>query len=89
MESGEDYANPRNLASGSLTLKDPEEVKARHIQWIPFTLVHTDEDIISWGERMAFLEKNGMTVTLRREMGTDIMAACGQLRRGLQEKKLT
>jgi 23S rRNA (adenine2503-C2)-methyltransferase len=35
------------------------------------------------------LEKNGMTVTLRREMGTDIMAACGQLRRGLQEKKLT
>ena len=61
MESGEDYANPRNLASGSLTLKDPEEVKARHIQWIPFTLVHTDEDIISWGERMAFLEKNGMT----------------------------
>ncbi|HAU51383.1 MAG TPA: 23S rRNA (adenine(2503)-C(2))-methyltransferase RlmN [Clostridiales bacterium] len=35
------------------------------------------------------LEKAGMTVTLRREMGTDIMAACGQLRRGLQEKKLT
>ncbi|MBR3058480.1 MAG: 23S rRNA (adenine(2503)-C(2))-methyltransferase RlmN [Clostridiales bacterium] len=35
------------------------------------------------------LEKNGMTVTLRREMGTDIMAACGQLRRGLQEKKTT
>lgn len=33
------------------------------------------------------LEKNGMTVTLRREMGTDIMAACGQLRRGMQEKK--
>jgi DNA ligase (NAD+) len=31
MESGEDYANPRNLASGSLTLKDPDEVKARHI----------------------------------------------------------
>lgn len=35
------------------------------------------------------LEKLGMTVTLRREMGTDIMAACGQLRRGLQEKKET
>ena len=33
------------------------------------------------------LEKLGMTVTLRREMGTDIMAACGQLRRGMQEKK--
>ena len=35
------------------------------------------------------LEKAGMTVTLRREMGTDIMAACGQLRRGLQEKSKT
>ena len=39
LESGEDYANPRNLASGSLTLKDMEEVKRRHIEWIPFTLV--------------------------------------------------
>ena len=35
------------------------------------------------------LTKNGMTVTLRREMGTDIMAACGQLRRGLKEKEET
>ena len=59
MESGEDYANPRNLASGSLTLKDVEEVRQRHIQWIPFTLVHTDEDIVSWGERMAWLDKQG------------------------------
>jgi len=33
------------------------------------------------------LEQLGMTVTLRREMGTDIMAACGQLRRGMQEKE--
>jgi len=33
------------------------------------------------------LEQTGMTVTLRREMGTDIMAACGQLRRGLQESE--
>ncbi len=59
IESGEDYANPRNLASGSLTLKDVEEVKQRHIQWIPFTLVHTDEDITSWGERMDWLEHQG------------------------------
>lgn len=33
------------------------------------------------------LEQLGMTVTLRREMGTDIMAACGQLRRGTQESE--
>ncbi len=33
------------------------------------------------------LEQMGMTVTLRREMGSDIMAACGQLRRGIQESE--
>ena len=66
MESGEDYANPRNLASGSLTLKDTEEVKQRHIQWIPFTLVHTDEDIISWGARMDWLDGQGFNTVERQ-----------------------
>ena len=46
MESDEEYANPRNLASGSLSLKDVEEVKRRRIRWIPFTLVHTEYDLI-------------------------------------------
>ncbi len=59
MEADEEYANPRNLASGSLTLKDVNEVKARHIRWIPFTLVYSDEDINSWGKQMEFLESNG------------------------------
>ena len=59
MESGEDYANPRNLASGSLTLKDTDEVRQRHIQWIPFTLVYTEEDLPSWGDRMAWLDHQG------------------------------
>lgn len=59
MEMGEEYANPRNLASGSLTLKNIETVKSRHIHWIPFTLVHTDEDIVSWGKQMDFLEQLG------------------------------
>lgn len=67
MESGEDYANPRNLASGSLTLKDPDEVRQRHIQWIPFTLVYTEEDIVSWGVRMAWLDAQGFT-TVEREL---------------------
>ena len=67
MESGEDYANPRNLASGSLTLKDPDEVRQRHIQWIPFTLVYTEEDIVSWGARMAWLDAQGFT-TVEREL---------------------
>ena len=34
----------------------------------------------------AALERYKINATLRREMGTDIMAACGQLRRGLEEK---
>ena len=66
MESGEDYANPRNLASGSLTLKDTDEVKARHIQWIPFTLVYTEDDIPSWGERMNWLDVQGFTTVERK-----------------------
>lgn len=60
MENDEEYANPRNLASGSLTLKDVEEVAKRHIHWIPFTLVYSEEDITSWGKRMDFLKTNGM-----------------------------
>lgn len=62
MESGEDYANPRNLASGSLTLKDIDEVRRRNIHWVPFTLVHCDHEIISWGERMQYLKDLGFNV---------------------------
>ena len=59
LESDSDYANPRNLASGSLSLKDAEEVRKRNINWIPFTLVHTDKNIDSWGARMDYLESLG------------------------------
>ncbi len=68
LESGEDYANPRNLASGSLTLKDLEEIKKRKIHWIPFTLVHTDQTFSSWGEQMSYLEKNGFVVVDRERI---------------------
>ena len=60
LESDEEYANPRNLASGSLTLKDPREVAQRHIHWIPFTLVHADEKIDTWGARMDWLRRVGL-----------------------------
>ena len=70
MESGEDYANPRNLASGSLTLKDVEEVRQRHIQWIPFTLVYTEEDINSWGGRMDWLDHQGFNTVERQLVNT-------------------
>lgn len=59
LETEGDYANPRNLASGSLTLKDVDEVKQRHIQWIPFTLVYSEKEMTSWGERMDYLDSLG------------------------------
>lgn len=68
IESEGDYANPRNLASGSLTLKDIEEVKQRHIQWIPFTLVYTEQELTSWGERMQMLEDLGMNPVERERI---------------------
>lgn len=66
MESGEDYANPRNLASGSLSVKDPQDIKDRHIRWIPFTLVFTEQNINSWGERMDWLDQLGFNTVERR-----------------------
>lgn len=66
LETESDYANPRNLASGSLTLKDVDEVKLRHIQWIPFTLVYSDQEILSWGQRMDYLEKLGFLTVEHR-----------------------
>ena len=68
IESEGDYANPRNLASGSLTLKDIEEVKQRHIQWIPFTLVYTERKLTSWGERMQMLKDLGMNPVERERI---------------------
>lgn len=68
IESEGDYANPRNLASGSLTLKDIEEVKQRHIQWIPFTLVYTERELTSWGERMQMLKDLGMNPVERERI---------------------
>ena len=75
MDSGEDYANPRNLASGSLTLKDVEEVRQRHIRWIPFTLVYTEEDIVSWGDRMSWLDSQGFSTVERQLVSTPDMGS--------------
>ena len=68
MESGEDYANPRNLASGSLSVKDPQDIKDRHIRWIPFTLVYTENDINSWGARMDWLDSLGFNTVERQRI---------------------
>ena len=67
-DEDEKYANPRNLASGTLNLDDVDEVKNRKVHFHAFTLVHMDEPMISWGARMNFLEKMGFTV-VDRELG--------------------
>ncbi len=56
-----------------------------HVNLIPVNPVKEREYVQSPGERVrAFknkLEKSGINVTIRREMGRDIDGACGQLRR--------
>ncbi len=66
--SEEDYANPRNLASGSLTLKDVDELKRRKLRWIPFTLVHSRHGFAGWGEGMAWLESLGFSCVERERV---------------------
>lgn len=64
-DDDEKYANPRNLASGTLNLDDPAEVKERHVCFHAFTLVHIDEPMVSWGARMDYLAELGFDVVDR------------------------
>ena len=56
-----------------------------HVNLIPVNPIKERSFVQSEGEAIAAfknkLEKNGITVTIRREMGRDIDGACGQLRR--------
>ena len=65
----EKYANPRNLAAGTLGLDEKrlDEVKQRHVTFHAFTLVHLDDEILSWGERMNYLDELGF-MTVAREL---------------------
>ncbi|MBR4777368.1 MAG: NAD-dependent DNA ligase LigA [Lachnospiraceae bacterium] len=60
----EQYANPRNLVSGTLGLdiSRAKEVEERCVTFSAFTLVHTDEEILSWGSRMDYLKSMGFNV---------------------------
>lgn len=64
-DDDEKYANPRNLASGTLSLDDPQKVKERHVCFHAFTLVYIEEKINSWGQRMELLKEEGFTVVDR------------------------
>lgn len=70
-DDNDKYANPRNLASGTLGLDDAEKVKERHIQFNAVTLVYIEDDIISWGDRMDFLVQEGFTVVDREATTAD------------------
>ena len=63
------YANPRNLASGTLALDktNVDKVKERKVTFNAFTLVYADQEIVSWGERMDFLDELGF-ITVDREL---------------------
>lgn len=67
-ETEERFANPRNLASGTLALdaKRLDEVRQRRVTFHAFTLVYTEEPIVSWGARMDRLDALGFT-TVERE----------------------
>ena len=57
-----------------------------HVNLIPVNSVKERDYRKSSGERIAafikILEKSGINVTVRRTLGSDINASCGQLRRG-------
>ena len=65
-DDDEKYANPRNLASGTLSLDDPQKVKERCVYFHAFTLVYREEGIRSFGEQMDYLDKEGF-LTVERE----------------------
>ena len=68
-DPAERFANPRNLASGTLALdaKRLDEVRERNVVFNAFTLVYTEAEIVSWGERMDYLDRLGFT-TVDREL---------------------
>lgn len=61
LEEGEEYSNPRNLLSGTLglDLSRANEVTERGTFFKAFNLVHIDDSIKSWGDRMKKLESLG------------------------------
>lgn len=67
------YANPRNLAAGTLALDKTnlDKVKERSVTFNAFTLVHTDEEIVSWGARMDYLDKMGFTTVARERTNAE------------------
>lgn len=64
------YANPRNLASGTLALDETNVnlVKERRVQFIAFSLVYAQNTITSWGSRLDFLDNLGFSTVERTKL---------------------
>lgn len=80
LDVDERFANPRNLASGTLSpassameAEHIRKVKDRKVHFTAFTLVHCDIPMNSWGERMKYLDSLGFdTVDAERLKACDI-----------------
>ena len=74
-DEDEKFANPRNLASGTLALdaKNIDKVMQRRLCFNAFTLVYTEDNLSSWGDRMDFLEKSGFTVVDRELTNAELL----------------
>ena len=79
------------------SLKDADELSRLvkgmlcHINLIPVNKIE-ERDFVSGDKRRIYtfckrLEKNGVNATIRRELGSDINASCGQLRKKNMEEK--
>lgn len=76
--SKEVYANPRNLASGSLSLKDVEELKRRKLRWVVFALVGSDERFVKRGDALQFLSLQGFETVESRLIPVPDIESLGQ-----------
>lgn len=74
-DEDEKYANPRNLAAGTLGLDKTnlDKVAQRNVTLNAFTLVYLEEEILSWGERMNWLDKQGFITVERQEAWADTL----------------
>ena len=66
-EGQQEYANPRNLASASVSVLDPEDIKDRHLTFKAFDAVWTDGEYMSnMSDQFDYLKQNGFGVVEHR-----------------------
>lgn len=77
---GKEMQNPRNTASGSLKLKDPEETALRKLDFFAYNILRDGVDGSHWGN-LETLKKYGFPVNQHRakvKTIPEVMAACAE-----------